>query len=484
MTGFPIEWRKQFTHLGVGVQDPASISYINIERERGLISLFENIFQTVDDKNTSDEMVNSICSEIYPGGCVDLLSQEVMKISDEFFNENILYKSIPKNMLMQVQRQIIEISDKNFLDQKKGLASRLHSVKALILACEYDDEINELCAPKKLNGAFGPRLIYRVTNIENHKTIDETAKSILEFKQRNSIDDLLIEEAFIVKNAGERTDREGIEPGQEVIREQMASDLQEILDIDFGVPMTVNSWIDIGEGVQWASLQSFVKGASELVSKSDQEKTSISNNEFHKFIFDVILFATDRHLSNVMCSNSGRLYLIDNGLSFPEPSDCSLREAQFDWMTFPQSYQPFAGSITAEELKKIDIEKTILELKTKNEETAARSRGVNNRLSSQALDLVHFNLLLVKLGTELEVPMRNIAATIAPVRDPKSGLLYGGEVVRLFTQAVQNQEKDNLIDWKEVEQKMKKILTQPLFKREKHRRISFLVGISDIAAEL
>ncbi|MGL4348646.1 MAG: hypothetical protein ACRCSV_04235, partial [Chlamydiales bacterium] len=189
--------------------------------------------------------------------------------------------------------------------------------------------------------------------------------------------------------------REGIPAGSEIFRENLSYFLckkfnkmisKSRLPIrNFGIPKTKIKALEstiFGEHHQTGSLQKFKKNYRKLT--SIQEIKEIPQNEIIKTaIIDIIYLNTDRHLGNLLYSDTKKsLILIDHGSCFPEFK--SLNRLRFIWTlspyiqkSFPQKWIDFILNIDTKKL----IRKIILEI----EKHEADFPNQQMEISSEAL---------------------------------------------------------------------------------------------------
>jgi hypothetical protein len=475
MTSWPSGWDQRFAAVGLVNTEPAQ-ALDGDDRTQALVQLVDEVFSTVNSFETNEDQYNAICEEFYPGGKIDLLSKEVNKIAEIPFKMYTKYEGISKDVLTQIQRQIIGQDDFVHLHSyPPEFREKLQGFRALQIACRMDPEIAEYCKPKLLGGSFGAQLHYIVDNVPIERTFEETASAIIRFKNTHGIDALHLKKSFVIKCPSDETQRCGISPHQEVCREEWSYAAQQIVGANFGIPPTVCSWVPFNGILQWCSIQEFIEGAEEFDGKADDFYSSIPLEEFHKLVFDILSFSTDRAFRNLMTDGAKNLHLIDNGLHFPDPSDeYSLREGQFQWISLPQAHLPLTETPVVSKIQSVDIEEFIDTLSERTAAIALRSKGWNAPMSQNTQDLIHFTLLLIKVGIETQTPMQNIAATLVPLRDAKLNKLLGGEVLTLMNEIRNERVKKKKIHWKVIEKALKKTLVTPLEKREKHGRQLFL----------
>lgn len=110
MTAWPDKWDHRFTEVGIFSSD-MNPALGGDARIKALVSLSDEVFATVNFFETSEELYQAICEEFYPGGKIDRLSKEISQIADAPFKSYTANKGVPQDVLLQVQRQIIEGDD-------------------------------------------------------------------------------------------------------------------------------------------------------------------------------------------------------------------------------------------------------------------------------------------------------------------------------------------------------------------------------------
>lgn len=176
--------------------------------------------------------------------------------------------------------------------------------------------------------------------------------------------------------------REGIPVGSEVFREELAYFLSKQLNKmirkyglsikNFGIPKTKIKTLEstiFGEHHQTGSWQKFKKNYRKLT--NIEEIKEIPSDEIVKMaIIDMIYLNTDRHLGNLLYSDTKKsLTLIDHGSCFPEFK--SLNSLRFIWTQSPHIQKSFSQKwlnfILNIDTKKL-IYKTILEIEKHEEQ--------------------------------------------------------------------------------------------------------------------
>lgn len=483
MTGWPIDWDQRLAEVGVTSGDATQYGDES-ERIRSLVQLSDDVFAKVNSFETSEEQYRAICEEFYPGGKIDKLTKEVSKIANAPFKQLTTHEDIPQDALLQIQRQIIEGDDAIHLESySPRFVANLKASRALALACKMDPEIAQLFGPKSLGGSFGAKLFFLIENAPLKKTLESTADEIIRLKNTKGIGALKAQKAFIVKCPSEETQRCGIHPHQEVCREEWAYALQQLTNVDFGVPPTVCAWMPFDGSLQWCSVQEFVSGAAEFDGRSDAFYASIPQREFLKLVFDIFTLSTDRAFRNIMIDEENKIYLIDNGLTFPIPTDEGLREGQFQWMSLPQAAAPLEEGASTVTIQSLDIEKLVTALLLRTETIALRSKGWSKPIDKSTQDLLRFTVLLVQTGIELKVPLKNIAATMVPVRNVRMNKLLGGEAIAFMETIKGLREAGKDISWKTIRSGIKQVLTADMEDRQQHGRQVFLADWLETISE-
>lgn len=273
----------------------------------------------------------------------------------------------------------------------------------------------------------------------------KTTSIICATAKKEGIEALGICPGYVVKKEVFRSnDRSGIPPRQEPLREAAAFQLQEVFQADFGVPetMLLQEEDKITEESHWYSFQEFVPGAKGIDPTDDIELESISEKECHKFFLDLLLHSSDRSFRN-MLYREGRIYLIDNGLSLPNPEvqegvipTDALYQTLFQWTQLPHAFDeinpqdPIPGVIVnANALEKAkEFEKRVEAMRLK--------AGFEEPIDRKAYLMTYASILLIQEGIKMGKNLHEISITVQPISGHHAGVEggLGGEFPVIYHQ--------------------------------------------------
>lgn len=170
------------------------------------------------------------------------------------------------------------------------------------------------------------------------------------------------------------------------------------------------------------SVQQFEANDGSLHDLDNAKKRLIPQEEFYKFLIDILLFNPDRHNGNVLIrkvklSNgppSYSLILIDNGLVLPRPllkkDLVSLKHNSKEWsLECPQASCKIEGKLK-QIIEKLDLAGFISALKDELQEEAKRFPQVSSAFDDECFLLLEFNLLLLKRAVSVGATLRDMAA--------------------------------------------------------------------------
>lgn len=163
----------------------------------------------------------------------------------------------------------------------------------------------------------------------------------------------------------ERFVREGLQPGEGAIREEVAYVLDSRMNGFSGVPPTAVARINLSGAVrsQKGAVQRFMsshKGSMEGFGMPRDivkaEKFVLAEQVHRIGLLDIRMFNTDRHSGNILLIGEKAPYTmvpIDHGCILP--SWFHLSEARFDWLQYPQCDVPF-GARAIEYVNQLDAD--------------------------------------------------------------------------------------------------------------------------------
>jgi len=161
-----------------------------------------------------------------------------------------------------------------------------------------------------------------------------------------------------------------VEPGTYYKRERAAYLVDRFLGFNL-VPPTVIREIDGEIG----SFQEFIPEAKmwHEIRQKDRDKESLKTEMFKLWIFDFIIWNSDRHESNFLLDKNGKkAYAIDNGLSFT--ADPLILWKNFDGEPVPIEIQEKIKQFSSPEDKKSILKDLLKELLPEEEVTACFKR--------------------------------------------------------------------------------------------------------------
>lgn len=170
--------------------------------------------------------------------------------------------------------------------------------------------------------------------------------------------------------SGERAElRDQVEKGTYYKRERAAYLVSRFLDLDL-VPPTVIREIDSEIG----SVQQFIPDAKVAWEISEEEKRDdrLRIQLMKLWLFDYIITNSDRHGGNLLFKK-GKIYAIDNGLSFGGGCACYFREDYFDVPIPKEIIDKFEKFVSWKEGKEI-LRDLLDELLKENEADACLKR--------------------------------------------------------------------------------------------------------------
>jgi len=451
-----------------------------------LIQLFNTVISFIQTPRDDD----LITIEALPGRTLDSLNQKIRMLSHDQLQQLAYPADTLENMQIEVIDRLGMDDARYLLKHRPAFIGSLFCARATLIASAKDEHIGKCCKPKLLKGAFSPLLLRSILNAPFRQTLKQTAEAILALKEEKGVDALLVEPSYIMKARAIRTDRTCVVTGQEPIREQLAYELQSLIGIDFGVPPTIATWMDLGEGLRWCSVQQYEPFCRHMASWHKAQNKQLLKKEFQKFIFDLLIMASDRHFLNVLVDpKKASIKLIDNGLSLPmpcgddrdDPYPYGLLEARFDWMRLELASEPFSDTELVQHLLALDVDDVLAKLAEKSQEIAVHSKGQNDPLSQETLHILRLNFQLVIIGAKIGASMREIAATCAPVLDTEADKLRGGEIVSLYEKFI---SKKNTVNWEALNISIENIIKTPLNRRQEHPRNSYFNDLVNCAATL
>lgn len=243
--------------------------------------------------------------------------------------------------------------------------------------------------------------------------------------QRNVTEELGLQPGYVVKESSTKLNgRSGIPPEGEILREASTFELQAMLGADFGIPPT--TLVNINGN--WHSFQEFMPNALSLFSMKKSDLRQIPIEEFYKFVIDILIRNTDRHLGNVLCVN-GILHLVDNALTFSDTSidvqsdlhSDAQYQIELDWISFPQTdhpidpASPIAQAITgSHSLVMKDAAITAEKFVSRIEEMRQEIEYSGQLPSTTHLPL-HVAMILLQEGIVGGYTLREIAAVMQPI---------------------------------------------------------------------
>ena len=210
----------------------------------------------------------------------------------------------------------------------------------------------------------------------------------------------------------------------------------------------------------------FVPNSRTLSSLTDDEIDLISQDEYEKFIIDLIFFNTDRHLSNVLAylevdengKNHYKLALIDHGECCPDPDPfgekdfVGLSDAKYEYVQFPALNRPLSESLKAT-IRGLSIDRFIEELKS-DQKLHEVKFGDLCSIPDSCYDLIRFNLLLIKKSVELDCSFQEIALTHVTKFNPMTVELDGGEITEIFKAC----SSEGHMNWEDAEHNIESVL--------------------------
>jgi hypothetical protein len=154
----------------------------------------------------------------------------------------------------------------------------------------------------------------------------------------------------------------------------------------------------------------------------DEEYEPIPQEEFYKFILDIILFNTDRHLDNVLVQESGnslRLILIDHGLCLPRPmiadNYAGVKKPTFEFLQFPEASCKIEGKIK-ETLLKLDVDSFIDTIKSDLGKHSELFPQLGKAFTEECFLLLEFNLRFIQRGLSVGATLREMATFQLPAK--------------------------------------------------------------------
>jgi hypothetical protein len=271
-------------------------------------------------------------------------------------------------------------------------------------------------------------------------------------------------------------------------REHLAYVIQQAIGVDCGIPpvsIVRASHNAFGPGIEMGSLAMFVPGKPLIEFYSDGGE--LSQNEFCKFLIDIPFFACDSHQGNTLVDENLQIHKIDNELILPRPIingdnyPGGLLYTRLSWASAPEAKIPIPEHLR-EQFASIDIDKV---LRAVEKDLAIHSSFSKNRveLGEHVLELLHFGLMILKIGAEMNKTPREIATCLQPLkRDISSNKrqFIGGEAIKIFREEFMPVYLEhNEVDWERVEEKIREVFAQKISERQETKEY-FLMRILGI----
>jgi hypothetical protein len=442
--------------------------------------------------------VGFIAYQMIPGGRVDLF----IKNLEEFSFYGIKQDPIVKQQVQQlriIQQQVINsisyrvVREATFVDRSwaKQLYSGLTTLFLSKSTLTNEDKVDHLLPIMPRNISSDTHFLLGVKNLPS---LD--AEEQQNYVNKSPIEELPLEPVAVIKTEKLHkppSSSMGVHPRSGItnldfpFREVLSYELQQIIGVDFGIPTTLltrikHPYFDESKHLA-ASIQRFVKGKTlehfrKNSSFEDFSDYRFPTKEFEKFLIDIVIFSMDSHYNNLIVSRDSHLKTfkitakIDNSLSLPNPDtslDC-LREARLSWLIRDEANEKMSMEMGSLFLN-MNIDLVIEHLKSRMKESQ-RAAHVENNITDSTWNLLKFNFILMKVGAELDLPIKAIGITLMPLWNSEQKLV-GGEVVDIFTQHI---SKKNSVDWNAVKNAITKTISLPYNERKVSPSYRYLAG--------
>lgn len=275
----------------------------------------------------------------------------------------------------------------------------------------------------------------------------------------------------------------GFQPGIGAIRERTAYKLQEAMGINFGVPDIVildanfqefnldelaqelyaKGWTAEEDNPCHNPFTCFVKFIPNATSLDGDTENSILEEEAHKPLINTLLLNVDGHVNNCLVKE-GQIIPIDFSYSLPIISESldEIRGCKNLLIDIPVASKHMSQSVR-DKLVNLDIE-NVVKIIREDVELHKKQFGDHCSFPESIYKILHLNLLLLKIGAELNKTPVEIDSVQCPVRR-RSGTsvnFYGGEYLRIYQEYILGKSE---VDWIKVSDKLKAILSLPFQER-------------------
>ncbi|MDP1835426.1 MAG: hypothetical protein Q8K75_05795 [Chlamydiales bacterium] len=240
----------------------------------------------------------------------------------------------------------------------------------------------------------------------------------------------------------------GIYAGEGPLRERLATIVSDVLTdytgLDFGVartdlvytedPMDNAKTPDLHLG----SLQFFIDDAKDVKKLGKESFDNVSDEEFQKFVFHIIMVSADAHLGNILLkrnpdSDGYEVYLIDMSNSLPRSSENGYRASLYGWLMHSRSGH-YLSDKWRERLSRLNVPRIVSEIR-KQWKQEMKVQEVDDPLPEETWDLLTISLSTVKYGAQYNRSLRSMASIFIPValKEGEDTKYYGGEIEDIYT---------------------------------------------------